>query len=164
MSEKVSAGWLTNYDGNKFAPKTIMNELYTPTGLLMCANLDANNNLGSANQPIYIDNGQFKVCAEGDLRVEFDSGILATRTYSYAGNKSKFYIVTINLLELTPTFYTIVIDCSVLAADSYYNFMGWDSGDDKCSIKLALDSNKYPTFTFASGQSSNNFYNIRGYY
>jgi hypothetical protein len=49
MAETINAGWLTNYDGSKFAPKTIMNELYTPTGLSMCANLDANNNLGSVN-------------------------------------------------------------------------------------------------------------------
>jgi hypothetical protein len=32
MSEKVSAGWLTNYDGNKFAPISFANELLTNTG------------------------------------------------------------------------------------------------------------------------------------
>ena len=161
MSEKVSAGWLTNYDGNKFAPKTFINELYTPTGLSMCANLDTNNNLGSANQPIYIDNGQFKVCAEEGLRVEFDSGNLATNIYGYEGNKSKFYIVTILFAEQThPEYSTLIIDCSSLAIDTSYTFQN-NSGHMIHTIQLVLDSNKYPTFNY---QGPATLYNIRGYY
>lgn len=170
MAETINAGWLQNYDGSKFAPKTIINELYTPTGLLMCANLDANNNLGNSSQPIYIDNGQFKVCAEGNLRVEFDSGVLATNTYSYAGNKSKFYIVTIS--EMFNSFSTIIIDCSILATNTSYQFVGvlndgagYGETATLCGIQLTLDSNRYPTFSYhETGQYDNALYNIRGYY
>ena len=62
MSEKVSAGWLTGYDGNKFAPKTFFQEVLNANGARIFANLDTNDDLGSATKPVYIDNGQFKAC------------------------------------------------------------------------------------------------------
>lgn len=63
MSEKVSAGWLTGYDGNKFAPKTFINELLNSNGASVFANLNAGGDLGSSTTPIYIDGGQFRSCS-----------------------------------------------------------------------------------------------------
>lgn len=46
--EKIDAGWLTNYDGQKFAPKTFFNEILTNTGMPLY-------NLGTANQVLTTD-------------------------------------------------------------------------------------------------------------
>lgn len=59
MEETIKAGWLNNYDGEKFAPKTIMHEIYNTSGVLMFKNLNSENNLGDASTPIYIQNGIF---------------------------------------------------------------------------------------------------------
>lgn len=70
MAEQVSAGWLTGYDGNKFAPKTFFQEVLNANGARIFANLNTNDDLGSKTQPVYIDNGQFRACDDFNYNLE----------------------------------------------------------------------------------------------
>ena len=66
---KVNFGWLKTYNNEYFAPKSILSQLYTDDGTplqtYLFNNYSPRATVGDIKNPIYMDNGDPKVC--GDL-------------------------------------------------------------------------------------------------
>lgn len=58
MSETINLGWLKDYTGTKFLPKTITTQLLNTKG----TNVFISENIGSKTKPIYLNNGVFSAC------------------------------------------------------------------------------------------------------
>lgn len=103
MSEKVSAGWLTGYDGNKFAPKTFFQEVLNANGARIFANLDTNDDLGSVTKPVYIDNGQFKACDDFNYNLEVveSGGVVYIQLHQDDAVKKQISLTSNNSISIT---------------------------------------------------------------
>lgn len=103
MTEKVSAGWLTNYDGNKFAPKTFFQEVLNANGARIFENLDTNDDLGSLTKPVYIDNGQFKACDDFNYNLEVveSGGVVYIQLHQDDAVKKQISLTSNNSISIT---------------------------------------------------------------
>lgn len=183
MAEQVSAGWLTGYDGNKFAPKTFFQEVLNANGACIFENLNENNDLGSKTQPVYIDNGQFKACDDFNYNLEVieSNGVVYIQLnqgdqISLISNDSSISITHVSGTEISitanyPVFNGTISGLVPAPSDSdtvlFLRANGtWDSPSDTKVQQLAGGAGvDYPILTrysnAASGSSSYVRYNTK---
>lgn len=110
MSETIKAGWLHDYNGNKFVPKTVVHEVVNTSGASIFSYTDANDDLGSSTKLIYIDNGIFKASSStrgSSLQpVYLNAGVL-TAVGSLGGENSPIYLGTSGFVQGNSTLYNL---------------------------------------------------------
>lgn len=92
MAETINFGWLQDYDGNKFAPRSVSNKIYTPNGEILQDKLAGRNVAGesfdgvTAGVGAEIFNDLENNVAIGEYSHAQGSGSKAIGDYSFAAD------------------------------------------------------------------------------
>lgn len=135
---EIKAGWLNDYDGNRFVPKTVIDEVLNANGTQILST----GTLGSNNRFIYFNNGVFAVAnttiGSSSQPVYYNGTLGFTAIAAAGGANNPVYIGTNGFIEGNSTLYNL--DTSYTQSTKTMTISLTRGGSDHDSINLIAGS------------------------